>query len=332
MATAFEDTVLVTGASGYLACHVIQQLQCEGYRVRGTVRSLKNDKKCQPIRELCPDAKHPVELVEADLLKPETWPAAVAGCSYVIHTASPFSFAEPKHPDDVIKPAVDGTLNVLRAVKGARCVKRVVLTSSNVAICAAAREGKTYDETDWTDVNESTSAYVKSKTLAEKAAWDFVTALTGDDKFELAVMNPGFIIGPVLGLPDGASASMPKLFMERAVPAVFHLCYPTIDVRDVAAAHVIGMTLPEAAGKRHLLMTASMWFREMAQILYDEFHAHGYDVLTDEEPAKPDAPFIVEQCDNTRMLQVLKIKPRPLKESLIEMTRGLIDVGFIGKK
>ena len=90
MATAFEDTVLVTGASGYLACHVIQQLQCEGYRVRGTVRSLKNDKKCQPIRELCPDAKHPVELVETDLLQPETWPAAVAGCSYVIHTASPF--------------------------------------------------------------------------------------------------------------------------------------------------------------------------------------------------------------------------------------------------
>ena len=186
-----DNLVLVTGASGYVACHVVQQLQRAGYRVRGTVRSLKNDKKCQPIRELCPDAKHPVEFVEADLLQPETWPAAVAGCSYVIHTASPFPFMPPKNPDDVIKPAVDGTLNVLRAVKGAGCAKRVVLTSSNAAVCGdVAREGKTYDETDWTDVNEWTSAYAKSKTLAEKAAWEFVDALSGDDRLELAVMNP----------------------------------------------------------------------------------------------------------------------------------------------
>ena len=117
--------VLVSGASGFVACHVVQQLQQAGYRVRGTVRSLKNEAKCQPLRELCPDAAHPIELVEADLLDAESWPKAVEGCTYVIHTASPFPAANPKHEDELIKPAVEGTLNVLRAAKDVSSVKRV---------------------------------------------------------------------------------------------------------------------------------------------------------------------------------------------------------------
>ena len=329
------DLVLVTGACGYLACHVIQQLQRAGYRVRGTVRKaeMNDDEQIRPIRELCPDAKHPVvELFEADLLEPETWPAAVAACSYVIHTASPFPVEPPDDPDDVIKPAVEGTLSVLRAARDAGCVKRVVMTSSAAAVCDDyTKDDRMYNETDWTDVAKDLPAYTKSKTLAEKAAWDFVAALSGDDKFELAVMNPGFFIGPVLNRPGSASTSLPKLFMERALPAVMHMCLPTIDIRDVAAAHVAAMTLPEAAGKRHILANGTLWFRELAQFLYDEFHANGYDVLTEEEPAKPDAPGLF-YVDNTRMLEVLKIKPRPLRESFVEMARGLIDAGFIVKK
>ena len=172
--SSLPQLILVTGASGYIATHVVQQLQQQGYRVRGTVRSLQNATKVAPLRELCPGSKYPIELVEADLMKPDSWPLAVKDCHYVMHVASPFPADNPRHEDDLIKPAVDGTLNVLRACQDAGTVKRVVLTSSVASVArtdTASKAVKT--EADWTDTNNMKCAYAKSKTLAEKAAWDY---------------------------------------------------------------------------------------------------------------------------------------------------------------
>ena len=256
--------VLVSGATGYVAAHVIKQLQEAGYRVRGTVRSLKNEAKVKPIRELCPDAAHPIELVEADLLDADSWPKAVEGCKYVVHTASPFPSENPKHEDELIKPAVEGTLNVLRAAKDARTIKRVVLTSSTVAVVENASPDfdREYSEADFPDPSRITmQPYPKSKTLAERAAWDFVK----EGEFELRVVNPGFVVGPPTHAGTGTSNDILKGVMLGRID-IRPVCVPCVDVRDVARAHVAAMTTEEAAGHRHCLVTDMLWYADMAQM------------------------------------------------------------------
>ena len=187
-----DELVLVTGATGYLASHVIKQLLERGHRVRGTVRDLGNTKKCEPIRQLVADCKHPIELVEANLTDENAWSASVAGCAYVIHTASPIPSTLPDDENELIVPAVNGVLNVLKAAEEHN-VKRVVLTSSITAIMGDTIEsGRVYDEQTFADT-ANTNAYSKSKILAEKAAWDFVRERqeNGLPCFELTVINPG---------------------------------------------------------------------------------------------------------------------------------------------
>ena len=192
-----NDLILVTGATGFLATHVVKQLLEKGYRVRGTVRSLRDEKKLAPLRNLVPNSRFKLELVEADLLKEETWINAVNGCTYVIHTASPLPLEDPKDENEVIKPAINGTLNVLRAcVQDGSRVKRVVLTSSGLAIAGDIhKDGYTYSEKDWPKT-EGLTPYSKSNLLAEKAAWDFVRERERirESCFELVVINPGFIL------------------------------------------------------------------------------------------------------------------------------------------
>ena len=180
--------VLVTGVSGYIGSHIVKQLLEQGnYRVRGTVRSLTVEEKVKPIQDLVPNAKYPLELVEADLLQPDSWTAAVKDATYVIHVASPFPNTIPSNPDDVIKPAVDGTQAVLKAAAEAGTVKRIVLTSSIAAVYDAClpipkenEETKTFNEENWTNVEDPLlDPYARSKTLAEKAAWDFIKELPG---------------------------------------------------------------------------------------------------------------------------------------------------------
>ena len=340
-----SDLVLVSGASGFVACHVVQQLQQAGYRVRGTVRSLKNEAKVKPIRELCPDAAHPIELVEADLLDADTWPKAVKGCTYVIHTASPFPAANPKHEDELVKPAVEGTLNVLRAAHAAGTVKRVVVTSSMAAVFGAetGANGVTYNEDDFPDASEKhMEPYVKSKSKAEKAAWDFAKTAN----FELAVVNPGFIVGPVLSGGDATSIVLVRQLMHREMPLIPKLHMPCIDVRDVARAHVRAMTMPEAAGKRHCTVQDGLWFKDLALILQKEFSQQGYKVPTTEAPyfllwimARFDSnlrlvlPSIGAKAtyDNSRIRNVLKIDPIPMEKSLVDMAYSAVEKGFVKK-
>ena len=348
MASGIDDTtVLVTGASGFIATHVVQQLQQAGYKVRGTVRSLDNEQKIKPLRELCPGAKHEVELVEADLTSPDGWQEAIRGCTYVIHTASPFPASTPKHESELIKPAVEGTLTVLRACVGV--VKKVILTSSVVAVDGGVggveQEGE-LDESNWTNTEKIESAYSKSKTLAERAAWDFVANLRDTDKFELAVMNPGYVMGPILCGGWATSMELSKKLLERDIPALPHINLVIVDVRDVAAAHVAAMTLPNASGKRHILTGTNMWFQEVAKIYSEEFYPMGYNV-----PVRVAPYFLLKlvsffdktirmimpmwgvhtKYNNNRMISVLGIEPRPIKDTVLDMAYSMIERGLIKK-
>jgi len=238
--------VLVTGISGYVGQHVAAQLLNHGYEVVGTVRSLS--KSAAPKAALA--AVAPVDklsFVEADLLSDSGWDEAMSGCEYVMHVASPFFVAVPKDESVLIKPAVEGTQRVLTAAKKAG-VKRVVLTSSIVAVTAGLPTGR-YGTDSWSNLNANIGAYAKSKTLAEKAAWEFVK----DGSMELVTINPGFILGPPLGAAgDGQSVSMVSDFISGKFPMIPDIAMGMIDVRDVARLHLAALESPDAAGKRFI--------------------------------------------------------------------------------
>jgi len=218
-----KELVLVTGASGYIASHLTKQLLEQEFRVRGTVRSLKDEKKVAPLRNLMPSSKYPLELVEADLMNPESWLNAVKGCTYVMHVASPFPSKLPDNENELIEPAVNGTLSVLKAcVQDQSQVKRVVLTSSCAAIFGDTYiDGYCYTEKDWPEV-EHLKAYTKSKCLAERAAWKFVEERKqkGLPCFELAVINPGYIMGPLLHDTPCTSIEFVERLMMGKMPLV----------------------------------------------------------------------------------------------------------------
>ncbi|GFO29722.1 NADPH-dependent aldehyde reductase ari1-like isoform x2, partial [Plakobranchus ocellatus] len=242
-----DPLVLVTGASGFLGRHVVKVLQEKGYRVRGTVRSLKNAKRVEHLYNLCPNAKFKLELVEADLTKDETWLDAVEGCTYIHHVASPFPLEDVNRDEEIIGPAIQGTLGVMKAAAKTGMVKRIVLTSSSSAVGFVGGNKDPRTEKDWTNINDKgISAYPKSKVLAEKAAWEFVANLPENEKFELAVINPVFILGPVLQGSGGTSFEIIQQILMKEVPVVPHFNLGVCDVRDVAEAHLRCMTLPEA--------------------------------------------------------------------------------------
>lgn len=342
--------VLVTGASGFIAAHIIKLLQEEGYRVRGTVRSLQNEAKVKHLKDLCPDARYQLELVEADLLKEDTWKEAVKDCTYVIHTASPFPSTPPPNPDDVIKPAVDGTKNVLQACAEAGTIKRVVITSSVVAIHGemVMEEGKVYSENDWTNPDStSLDAYSKSKTVAERAAWDFVNKELPEDKaFELSVINPCVVLGPVINGTISTSVEIVKRLMERSMPMVPKANFAVCDVRDVALAHVKAMTLPNAANHRHIICTQNVWFKDIGLALSKEFKPYGYSIPSMVAPyfavwlnsfvdkmSRTILPRIGREFrfDNKRMKDELGITPCELNKTLLDTAHSLIDNGFVKK-
>lgn len=248
-----SELVLVTGATGFLGQHCILQLLAAGYEVRGTVRSLQREADVRTaLRRGGADAAK-LSLVEADLTADAGWAEAVRNCTYVLHVASPFPLVQPDDEDDLIRPAREGALRVLKAAAEAG-VKRTVLTSSVAAVSAGHDKsgGRVFDESDWSDLEKpNVSAYEKSKTLAERAAWDFIA--TPDARgMELAVINPGAVLGPALSADTSSSLEIVRQLMSRALPACPHIGFPIVDVRDVASAHLAAMTRPDAAGKRFI--------------------------------------------------------------------------------
>jgi len=192
------DPVLVTGASGFIAMHCIIQLLERGHRVRGTLRSMGREPAVRETLAGHVEANGRLEFVQADLLRDDGWIEAAGGCEAVLHLASPFPGEEPKDEAELVRPAVDGTLRVLRAATAAG-VRRVVLTSSIAAIAFGhAPADRTFTEEDWTDLEGKVRAYERSKTLAEQAAWDFCRAAENRGRIELAVINPGLVMGPLL--------------------------------------------------------------------------------------------------------------------------------------
>lgn len=244
--------ILVTGGSGFVGGHVILQLLEAGHDVRTTVRSLAKE---QAVRDTLARAGAKtldrLTFVAADLNQDAGWAEAVAGCDYVQHVASPFPLAQPRDENDLIRPAVDGTLRVLRAARDAG-VKRVVLTSSFAAIgYGHGDQAAAYTEADWTNVDgPAVQPYMKSKTLAERAAWDFVER--EGNGLELAVVNPVGIFGPVLNEDLSTSIEIIKRMLEGGLPGAPRLYFGVVDVRDVAGMQIKAMTAPQAKGERFL--------------------------------------------------------------------------------
>jgi dihydroflavonol-4-reductase len=324
------DKVLVTGVTGYIGQHAAAELLRGGYHVVGTVRSrAKADATRAALSRVAP-VSH-LRFAEADLLTDAGWAEALDGCSYVLHIASPFLLAEPKHEQELIGPAVEGTKRVVAAAQRAG-VKRLVLTSSTFAIIAGRPTGA-YGPTDWSDTDADIGAYAKSKTLAERAAWE----VAANGRMELTVISPGAVFGPSLGAAmDGQSVAMMKKMIAGEISLIPDMALGMVDVRDVAKLHVTAMTASGAAGARFIACTAQPI--EMAT-LAEVLRAAGYAKAPSrkaptfllkfmsrfDREAKGMMPFIGKKAtlDNSATLAVLKWQPTPMAESFREMAAAL---------
>jgi nucleoside-diphosphate-sugar epimerase len=264
-----DRTVLVTGGTGFLGGWCIASLLDAGYAVRTTIRDLarEGDVRAAVAAAGAKDADARLTVLAADLKRDDGWAEAVAGCTYVLHVASPFPPAQPKDPDELIVPARDGALRVLRAALDAGA-ERIVLTSSVAAVRNGGppANGSAYTEDDWTDGdNASLTPYTRSKTIAERAAWDLVKERGVEQR--LAVVNPGAIIGPVLSDDRSFSLELIERLMKGAMPALPRLGFSLVDVRDVAALELLAMTSPEAGGQRFIAADKFLWMGEIAEVL-----------------------------------------------------------------
>lgn len=270
--------VLLTGISGYIGQHCAVELLKHGYAVRGSVRSLSKSEEVSQAIEKQVDPKGNLEYCELDLLRDAGWDQAMAGCDYVLHVASPFVSRQPKDENELIKPAVEGTQRALQSAKKVG-IKRMVLTSSMVAMVGGHKGNVLIDQDNWTDVHaKGVSAYLKSKTLAEKSAWEFVKNQEGADKLELVTIHPGPVYGPTLsGNLSGESMSTYKELLTGGWPRLPQAAINMSDVRDVAKIHVQALENPSANGKRFIVGTEKAYsFQEMAQIL----KSNGYDQVS----------------------------------------------------
>ena len=261
------ETVLVTGGTGFIGLHCLQQLLDKGYKVRTTIRSESRKQEVLEAMKKHSSNCENLEFYIADLLKDEGWKEAVEGSKYVLHVASPFFLGEPENEDVFIKPAVEGTLRVLKACADAD-VQKVVLTSSFAAVgYGHPREKEVYTEEDWSSVDGEISAYAKSKTLAEKAAWEFVENLEESKKFDLTVINPVAVTGPMLTSDIGSSNDFLLKLISGSMPACPKIHMGYIDVRDVAKAHIFSMTEEKTNGERIIVSENEMFFAEVGKTL-----------------------------------------------------------------
>lgn len=343
--------VLVTGASGFIATHIVHQLLTDGnVRVRGTVRSLGNEAKVEPLRKMVPDAAYPLELVEANLTDEESWKEAVKDCTQVYHVASPLPQAVPTDPDEVLIPAVNGAVNVLKACAQSGTVKRVVLTSSVAAISGGlyGRADHVYTEEDWAEEN-GLPPYELSKLRAERAAWDFHEKIEDQNKFELVTVHPGVVIGPPLTEATGeaTSLSVVKKILSNEIPMVINLNLFLVDVRDVAAGHIAAMHKPGISGSRYLLSGENRWMGEIARTISEEFTPQGYKIASWQMPKiglwvysffdstmRLVYPILgkVITLSNEKMCNELGVVPRDTRTTILESCYGLIELGVVGKK
>jgi dihydroflavonol-4-reductase len=336
------ERVLVTGGSGFVAGHCIRQLLEQGYQVRATVRSPGREAAVRAQLGVGPDA--PLAFVAADLVSDDGWDAAAAGCDFVLHVASPFPLHVPRHEDELVVPAREGALRVLRAARGAG-VKRVVLTSSFAAVGYGHPESaRPFDESDWTNLDgPGVTPYAKSKTLAERAAWSFMGREGGD--MELATVNPVAVFGPVMGADYATSIEIVRRLLDGAMPGLPRLRFGAVDVRDVADLHLRAMTHPDAAGERFLAVAGRfLALKEVAAILKRRLGEAARRVPTRELPdwlLKLVAAFdksvgqIVPElgkhkdASSAKAQRMLGWTPRPAEDALVATAESLQAHGLL---
>lgn len=318
--------VLVTGGSGYLGTHLAAALLRAGRPVRVTVRSKAREADVRAAVRRGGADDGGLEVVAADLMSDDGWPAAVAGCEEVHHVASPFPTGQPEDPDELIVPARAGTLRVLRAARDAGA-RRVVLTSSFAAVGYTPKPGAEFTEDDWTDPDTPGLApYPRSKAIAERAAWELMRRDGGGT--ELVVVNPTFILGPTLTDVLGSSMWLVKMMLEGTTSVVPRQRFGIVDVRDVTDLHLRAMAAPEAAGRRFLAVAGgpAMGFLEVAGILRRRLGAFAARVPTREAPGEePPRPII----HNDRARAALGWRPREVETTIVETAESLRDLGLV---
>lgn len=339
------QTVLVTGGSGFIAQHCILQLLEQGYTVRTTVRSAGREKS---IRAALSEAGQPtgvnLSFVVADLTGDAGWAEAVAGCDYVLHVASPLPHVTPKNEDELLIPARDGTLRVLRAARPAG-VKRVVLTSAFMAVgYGYPHTDRLFTEEDWTVTDgPGVSVYAKSKAVAERAAWDFMAAEGGS--MELATIIPVAVLGPVIAKEVTGSNELVRRLLDGAFPGYPDFYMPIVDVRDVAKAHLLAMTTADAAGQRFITSSgAAFSMKQVGGILKENLGEKAKRVPRRSIPnfvlraaalfdktvreIAPDLGY-ARKMSSEKARRVLGWQPRPPEIAIIETAESLIKNGLV---
>ncbi|NEB81879.1 aldehyde reductase [Streptomyces sp. SID14478] len=330
--------VLVTGGTGYIGSWCILALLNAGHSVRTTVRSLSREPELRAMLQhggAAPDA--PLRVVAADLTRDAGWAEAVQGCDAVLHVASPTLTSTPRSDDEMVTPARDGVLRVLRASQDAG-VRRVVLTSAIGAVAYGHPDRDTpFTEDDWTDVEAGIEPYQKSKTLAERAAWDFIS--TQGNGLELATVNPTGVLGPVLGPDFSPSLGLIQHMLDGSMPVSLKFASGYVDVRDVADLHLRAMTEPAAAGQRFIATSGrSLWVREVARILHQRLGVRAQHVPTREMPVwaarglslikpelRPLRALLGKNLDATseKAQRLLDWHPRPIADTIAETADSL---------
>jgi nucleoside-diphosphate-sugar epimerase len=341
-----DATVLVTGGTGFLAGHCVARLVRDGHPVRFTVRSLEKAREAERSIAAAGAPTDALTFAVADLTADANWARAMAGCDYVLHVASPRPRGGPRRGADVVSPVRDGTLRVLRAARDAG-VRRLVLTSSFAAIGYgyARNRARAFTEEDWTRQESlSVPPYVRARTLAERAAWDFAEREGGG--MELAAVNPVGIFGPVLGPRLPGSAGIVQAMLAGDMPRVPRLWTSVVDVRDAADLHVRAMTSPKAAGERFLAAAGdAVSFGHIARTLRDRLGEEAARVPDREMSSgyvRAMAPFVpalrqfrrnldvVRHTDSAKARAVLDWEPRSAEDAITATARSLLDLGLIG--
>jgi nucleoside-diphosphate-sugar epimerase len=343
------DRVLVTGATGFIAQHCILQLLEAGYEVRGTARS--ENRTAEVVAILSPHLSDvaqsrlgTLDVVAAELTSDDGWTSAVEGCRYVMHVASPLPRGVVKDESELIGPARDGTLRVLRAAHDAG-VERVVLTSSLSAVVYGNDRSRIFTEDDWSNLDgPRIGAYDKSKTIAERAAWEYMASVSGTSTMELVVINPGLVLGPLLSSDWGTSGEMVKRILSHQVPAIPNINFATVDVRDVATAHLSAMVSPKAAGQRFICAEANHSMMEIAQILKSRYGTRGFKIPTRRLPSIAVRAMAIfdttvrlalndldstQNVDSTKIRTVLQWRPRDIFEMTTAMADSMIEYGVV---
>jgi dihydroflavonol-4-reductase len=336
--------VCVTGASGFIAAHIVKELLSRGYCVKGTVR--KNPENYPFLLQL-PGAAERLELVKADLLCVGTYDHAVSECDYVMHTASPYEINVKNPQTDLVDPAVNGTETVLESCLKSGNVKRVILTSSIAAITDEPDSMKVYTEKDWNTMSSlDRNPYHYSKTLAERAAWDFI--MQKRPTFDLISINPLMVIGPSLGPSLNTSNRMIRDIMIGTYPGIMDINWGFVDVRDVAKAHILAMETAAASG-RYLCSAESMHMKALVVLLkssgFEKYALPKLDLsgkagtllmklLSFTQPR--DTGMYIRtnigrtmRCDNAKIKRELGISFIPVKESIIEAVKDMVKWGHL---